>query len=212
MSDEPTGEATPAVTDPTPQAGTTTDAPAATSTTTSEAVPADVQKLIDEAATKASQKANAEAQSLRNRLKELEAAERTRKDADLSDLERATKAAAEAAERATKAEGDARAAKIEAAVTREAARVNVDPALLLKLADGITLGDDGTPTGVAEVVDQLVAAHPNLVQSPAPQQSPTNPARGGATPQMTDAQRLASMQRGSSANPWQGGGAMLLPS
>jgi hypothetical protein len=117
------------------------------------------------------------------------------------ELEQAAKDAAEAAakeqgkfeelyktanERATTLEGQLKQTRIENAVTLEAAKLGVvDPVAAVKLLDqsNITVGDDGTISGVAEAVKALQTASPYLFKTPAQGSvgSGTNPAGGGNT-------------------------------
>lgn len=101
------------------------------------------------------------------------------------DLERQAQEAAEAAakeqgkfedlykqanERASTLEGQLKQTRIENAVTIEAAKLGVvDPNAAVKLLDqsGITVGDDGTISGVAEAVKALQQSSPYLFKTPA---------------------------------------------
>lgn len=195
-----------------PQAGTpdptpTPAAPAAT-TQTPEITP-DIQKLIDEAATKASRAANKEAEALRKRAKALEDAEQARKDAELSETERLAKERDEATQRAEAATSNARRAQLRAEVATQAVALNIvdaDAAIALLPADAITYADDGTPQGVTEALTALAEAKPYLVAKPGtPQLDPTNGARqpGDGTQKVSDAERLAQLRNpGTPADIW----------
>jgi hypothetical protein len=207
--DEPTPTADAlAASDVTPPAGDTSTppvaAPAAATPPTDAPVsltPAELQAKIDEAATKASRDANREAANLRAKLKEHE-------DAKLSDAERAEQAAAAATERAEAAEKAVRDARLEAAVTLAATTAKVDPAIALKLIDGVSFDDDGKPEGVADAITRLTAAHPELVQHTAPGGTATNPQRGSGETPKSDTEKLSDLRaRASSTGPaWGGGG------
>lgn len=207
MSENPATPETPAVDGEQPQAGTPeAQAPAASDTQNVEITPA-VQKLIDDAAKAASKAANREAVAAKAKLKELEAAEATRKDSELSEIERAQKAATEASQRADAAEARAQAKALEAEVTREAVAVGLNADLALKLIEGVEFDEDGSPQGVAEAIKALADAHPELVAKPyTPGTNPTNPGRGNAEPQISEAERLAAINRPHSADPYAGGG------
>lgn len=212
----PAGEAPAA--DPAPQAPAATPDPTPAPQATPPATPTvdvtpDIQALIDAAATDASRKANAEAKNLRDRATAAEAELQKLKDLELSDLERVQKEAATATERAIAAEQRAQTKALEAAVTAEAVKTGIDPALAMKLIDGVTFDDDGNPTGVDTALATLAQAHPNLVtKTPIPQQNPASPPRGaGNTPPVSDAERLAANRAGrdnTASNWWDGGGVL----
>lgn len=177
--------------------------------------PPEIQKLIDDAATKASKSANKEAIAAKSALKVLQDAEDARKTASLSELEQAQKLATDATDRATKAEANAKANALKAAVTAEAVRVGIDPALALKLAgDEVKFDDDGNPTDAATVLDALAVAHPNLIsKTPIPTQSPMSQQRSNGGTKLSDAERLAANRAGrdSTATPWwESGGVRII--
>lgn len=193
---------TPSV-DPALDAPTTPPAPEATPTPATEAPPAppvevtpEIQKLIDDAAIKASKSANREAIAAKNRLKELEEAEQKRKDAELSEAEQLTKARDEAEARAAQATLAAQKALLRADVATHSLDlkiVDVDAALALMDTSNVTYTDDGKVEGVKEALAALAASKPYLVQAPAaPNLDPNNPGRGNQ-PDLTPAQVTANL-------------------
>lgn len=98
-----------------------------------------------------------------DKLAEIEAA-------NLSELEKAQKAAADAAAERDKILAEAQETRLYAALLAEAAKVDrkvVDPEAAVRLLDRSTLelGEDGVPTNVAEAMDALLEARPFLVVS-----------------------------------------------
>lgn len=97
------------------------------------------------------------------RLDEVEAA-------NLSELEKAQKAAADAAAELDRIRTEAQEARLTAAILAEVAKADrkvVDPEAALRLLDRSTLelGEDGVPTNTADAVDALLEARPFLVSS-----------------------------------------------
>lgn len=146
--EEPSGtppEGTPPAVPETPAAG---EPPAATSPDDSEL-----------------KKVRSEAQSLRKRLRELEAAEEERQKASMSDLEKAQKAASEAT-----AERDALAASIAErdlndAIRSEAATLKFGkPDLAVRLLDRskIEVDGDGKPKNISDLLKAELEAAPEL--------------------------------------------------
>jgi len=91
-------------------------------------------------------------------------------EASRSELEKAQKAAADAAAERDKILTEVREARLTAAVLAEVAKTDrkvVDPEAALRLLDRSTLelGEDGVPTNTAEAVDALLEARPFLVGS-----------------------------------------------
>lgn len=82
----------------------------------------------------------------------------------MSELEKAQERAAAAEKAKTEAEIEARQARTEAAVIAVAAGKVVDPDAAFRLIDPsqITYGDDGKPTNVTELLDQLIEDKPWL--------------------------------------------------
>ena len=119
---------------------------------------------------KALKAANAESMSRRKRLEELEAAEEERKAAQLSEIDKALKAKADAETRAQAAEERMRTAAIRNAVVLAATRANFhDAEDAFRLADleGVQIGDDGKVSGVEEALKALAKAKPHLVRQAA---------------------------------------------
>lgn len=112
--------------------------------------------------------ANAESMTRRKRLDELEAADEERKAAQLSEVEKAKKAQADAEAKARAADDRLRTAAIRNAVVLEASKVSFfDPEDAFRLADlgGVQVADDGTVTGVADALKALMKAKPHLVRA-----------------------------------------------
>lgn len=198
----------PAAVEPT-TTGDPAPAPAATAPTTSDTVtltPAELQAQLDDAATKASQKANREAENLRKRLKEID-------DAALTEAERAQQEAQAATARADKLEAEAKQSRTETAVERAAREAGfTDPTDAIALAAGrIEFDDAGQPVNAVDVVKSIAEAKPHLISTPptpAPGATATNPARGAGEPPKSDAEKFADLKSraAGTANGWGGGG------
>jgi len=112
--------------------------------------------------------ANAESATRRKRLEELESAEEERKAAQLSEVEKARKAQADAEARARATEERLRTAAIRNAVVLAASKANFyDPEDAFRLADlaAVQVADDGAVTGVDGALKELVKAKPHLVKA-----------------------------------------------
>lgn len=132
---------------------------------TAEQVAAELAELR-----KALKAANAESMSRRKRLEELEAAEEERKAAQMSEIDKALKAKADAEARAQAAEERMRTAAIRNAVVLAATRANFyDPEDAFRLADldAVQIGDDGKVAGVEEALKTLAKTKPHLVKQAA---------------------------------------------
>ena len=111
--------------------------------------------------------ANAESMTRRKKLDELEAAEEERKAAQLSEVEKARKAQADAEAKALATEERLRTAAIRNAVVLAASKANFyDPEDAFRLADlaEVQVADDGTVTGVDNALKTLTKAKPHLVK------------------------------------------------
>jgi len=111
--------------------------------------------------------ANAESMTRRKKLDELEAAEEERKAAQLSEVEKAKKAQADAEAKARATEERLRTAAIRNAVVLAASKANFyDPEDAFRLADlaEVQVADDGTVTGVDNALKTLTKAKPHLVK------------------------------------------------
>lgn len=142
----------------------------------------------------------AEAAKYRTDANKKEAELKTYKDKELTDAQRIEQAKTEAEQRANKLAEDLRKTKLENAVIKAAASVNLDPELALKLGD-FTQDEDGTPKDIEASIQALIAKYPNLVSKAAPG-NPTNPARGG---ELTPQQREADLRQklyGGGGNPF----------
>ncbi len=103
--------------------------------------------------------ANKEAADRRKRLEELEKKETERQQAEMTELDKAKQDAEQARQEAEQARKDARETLIRAAFVSEAAKQGAAyPEDVFRLADasGVEVQEDGTVTGVAEVVKGLV--------------------------------------------------------
>ncbi|MCW2922257.1 MAG: Phage minor structural protein [Thermoleophilia bacterium] len=198
---DPNASTPPAGTEATPQAGTpdpnvSTTPPAGTAQTV-EVTP-EIQKLIDDAAARASREANKEAVAAKQRAKALEDAEAQRQHEALSETERLQKERDDATQAAADATDRARRAQLRAEVATVATTLNLvdaDAALALLPADAITFDDDGTPVGVEAALKQLAESKPYLVAvAGTPKLDPTNGGRGGGTPTVSDTERLAQIR------------------
>ncbi len=112
--------------------------------------------------------ANAESMTRRKKLDELEAAEEERKAAQLSEVEKARKAQADAEAKAMATEERLRTAAIRNAVVLAASKANFyDPEDAFRLADlaEVQVADDGTVTGVDNALKTLTKAKPHLVKT-----------------------------------------------
>lgn len=112
--------------------------------------------------------ANAESMTRRKKLDELEAAEEERKAAQLSEVEKARKAQADAEAKAMATEERLRTAAIRSAVVLAASKANFyDPEDAFRLADlaEVQVADDGTVTGVDNALKALTKAKPHLVKT-----------------------------------------------
>lgn len=138
----------------------------------------DAEKFKKELADK-----NREAQNLRKRLNELEAAETARKTAALSETERLAEELKTAKAQAVAATAEAQNIKLERAIETAARDFNISEKLAMKLVkDDLILDDSGKPTNLTELLTALITENPNLVtvkvKPPViPDVSATNPAR-----------------------------------
>jgi hypothetical protein len=133
---------------------------------------------------------NKENQAFRARLDELEEAERQRREASMSDQDRARQASARKdAEIATlRAEKDELLARlhrtlIDHEVSREGARLFEDPGLAVDLVDRAALEVDeetGRVRGVKEALERVLKRYPKLAKEP--------PAKGGVMPERASRQ------------------------
>ncbi len=146
--------------------------------------------------------ANKEAADRRKRLDALEADEAKRKEAELSEVEKADQRAKAAEAKAQNLEQRWRDGMLRSAVTLAATQAQFyDPEDAYRLADltSLTANDDGTVTGVEEALKALVKAKPHLVKAatttaPPPDVNAQN--RGRTTVPSTDELVAAKLRSG----------------
>jgi hypothetical protein len=112
--------------------------------------------------------ANKESADRRKRLEALEADEAKRKEAELSEVEKADQRAKAAEAKAQGLEQRWRDGMLRSAVTVEASKLQFyDPEDAFRLADltALTVNEDGTVTGVEDALKALVKAKPHLVKT-----------------------------------------------
>ena len=146
--------------------------------------------LADEQATSPhDRKLRSENQSLRKRLRELEAAHKAREEAELSEQERANKRLIELEEQIRVTSDKARSAALRAEITTQAQKfgiVDVDAASRLIDSSSIEYDDDAEGwLGVDEALRALTHDRPWIVQTnaaaPGSTANPTNPPRRRST-------------------------------
>jgi hypothetical protein len=153
---------------------------------------------------KALKETNAESAGRRKRLDELEAAERTRQDAALTDAQKTEKRMAELQAKLDEREREYTAASkahqervIRYEVMLKASNLGVvDPDAAVKLMDWAALefDEDGTPKNVDAVLKQLLKARPYLLKQPqAP--APNINAQATGNQQGTEAARAEELKR-----------------
>lgn len=116
-------------------------------------------------------------------LKTLQDAEQARKDAELSELERAQKQAAEWQQKHADTTRAMQERIVGLMIEVQAGKLNIiDPDAAVKLMDWTALeyDDDGVPTNAAKVLADLVKARPYLVATPAAQATNGAQAAGNA--------------------------------
>ncbi len=127
-----------------------------------------------------------EAAAYRRKVKELEGKVSSFEQAQMTETEKLRAQAEAAAKQAAAAQEALRQARATAAISREAARHQVDPDLLARLVD-VQFDDDGEPAGVDAAVEQVLSRYPNLRPAAGVNMASTNPqrkpvdARGGQT-------------------------------
>lgn len=184
------------------------DAPAATDAPTDaphDAAPEQPVGLDADAANRELERTRREAAKYRTRVRELEEAEQARREAEMTELEKAQAESARLRAEADAAREHARTIATQAAVTAAAAKAQfADPAdALAFIASQVEYDDAGTPTNVDELVRNLAAAKPHLV-NPAPGASGGNPPRpgGSGAPQQTAADLLRDTLNPAGASWW----------
>jgi len=118
-------------------------------------------------------RARKEAAKYRTRLRELEQAEKERKRAEMSELERLQEDLTEAQARLAELELELTQTKLRQAVVSEAARLGfADPDDAWQLLDvaAIEVDDDGKPTNVGKLLRKLAAQKPYLLRSGQPRE------------------------------------------
>jgi len=131
-------------------------------------------------------KLRAEAAANRKKASQLEAELKKHQDAQLSEIEKAKKAAAETAARLEATEAALRAERVGREVERAAVKLNLDPELAGRLvsADMLEFDDEtGMPTNTEKVLQGLLKKWPNLVKGQVqPANINANDGRGTALP------------------------------
>ena len=146
-----------------------------------------------------------ESAGYRNKLRDTEQQLAELRQAQMSDEERREARLTELASQNQALEGQVKAARLEAAVTAAAGRLDiVDPDAAVRLLDltGVTYGEDGAPENIDTLLNGLLEARPYLRRpDPAPSVpqagSPANPAKPtpqGATLTRDDLARLSPEQ------------------
>lgn len=138
-------------------------------------------KTFDEAYVK---QLRQEAAGYRKKAAEAEAELEKRKAAELSETDRARKEAADAQAKLQANEAKLKTARVKAAVGILAASlkiVDADAAHRLLDQAAIQFDDDGEPTNVKALLDQLVRDKPYLIEKGGPTTPPNNPSRPDAT-------------------------------
>lgn len=138
--------------------------------------------------------ANHEAASRRKELEKFQEAEQRRKEAEMTELERANAKLAEIQAERDRLIEQGRTARIRHAIEREAGAQNFhDPADAWRFLEegAVTLDDDGKVTGAADALKALAKARSYLVKSPTPA-DPDAGKRGTSTTTRPDLQATAS--------------------
>lgn len=186
-----------------PQTGTPTPTIDAAETSTSEPPPEpEVGKPFDDTYVA---KLRQESAGYRNKLRDTEAQLAELRQAQMSDEERREARLTELTTQNQTLAEQVKAARLEAAVTAAAGRLDiVDPDAAVRLLDltGVTYGDDGAPENIDTLLAGLLEARPYLrrpdPQPPVPQAgSPANPAKPtpqGATLTRDDLARMTPEQ------------------
>ena len=152
-----------------------------------EATPESPEDSGDEQATSPlDRKLRSENQSLRKRLREIEAALKAREEAELSEQERAQRRMIELEEQVKTTTQRARDVALRAEITAAATRfgiVDVDAASRLLDTDALEYDDTDGWVGVEDALRALTHDRPWLVQTAAPgaTANPTNPPRRRST-------------------------------
>lgn len=154
----------------------------------------EAKKYADEAA-----KTRTELKAAQKRLAELEAAEQKRKDAELTDLQRAQKAAQDAEARLADLTRASRERIIRAEVRVQAASVGIKPELAARLIDTSEIpaeaDDDGMAKEIGKLLARLAKDNPELVTKPNGGQ------QGGQGGQQPNGQQANGGQNGGTPNP-----------
>lgn len=142
-------------------------------------------------------KVRREAASHRTKNAALEAAEATRKAAEMTDLEKAQAATKALEASVASAQNEAKQARAEVAITKAAAKAGLPAELAIRLLRGdVEFDANGQPTGVDEAIADLVKEHPQLIGNAGGNASggagptggtPANPARSRTAGTLTKA-------------------------
>ena len=120
--------------------------------------------------------------SLRKRLRELEASNKAREEAELSEQEKANRRVIEMQEALEATRAQMRNARLTAAISSESARfgiVDVDAATRLLDTTDLDYDDEAGWTGIGDALQALTVERPWLIQTGTPgvDANPANPAR-----------------------------------
>lgn len=195
MAGEPAASGTPAEPASQPQAGTTQPTPPASAAPAASAEPqaGDAESISLEKAREMRQ----EMAALRKRNKEFEDAKRAADEANLSEVERLSKRVKELEESAQASQAEARTLRLRSAVEREAyKRQFADAADAYRLIDhdAIKLNDDGEPTNVGTILDNLAKSKPYLLVTQ-PTANGTPPYPVSPTPRPTNGSTVLDAER-----------------
>ena len=188
-----------------PQAGTAEEEQPQVGT--DEAVAQEEPQLDPEQLKAELRRARKEAAKYRTRLRELEQAEKERRRAEMSELERLKEDLTEAQARLAELELELTQTKLRQAVVSEAARLGfADPDDAWQLLDvaAIEVDDDGRPANVSKLLRKLAAQKPYLLRSGQPREGGQ---RGEGKPSPEELRRQ--LFGGGGGSIWEGGGYVI---
>lgn len=100
---------------------------------------------------------------------------------------------------------------MQAAIVKQASAIGLDVTAAAKLVDSskLTIGEDGSVTGLEEAVKAVAEQYPGLVARQFPRTQPVNPGRGGDPNVRTDADRRREYFNVGTNPFWSGGGVIM---